>query len=133
MTEKLELYKCNICGNITQIMIEGAGELYCCGEPMELLIPQTENNNKELKEKHTPEIEFFENKRFITLKKHPMEEEHYIQFIETYSNDKSKVLIKFLKPQEKAELDITYFDENIKSLEYCNIHGLWGNKENQLN
>ena len=75
MTGKLELYKCNICGNIVQVLIEGAGELYCCGEPMELLSAQVDDNRDGLGEKHTPEIEVYEDKKCITLKKHPMQKE----------------------------------------------------------
>lgn len=129
MTEKLELYKCNICGNMVQVLIEGAGELYCCGEPMELLSAQVDDNRDGLGEKHTPEIEVYEDKKCITLKKHPMQKEHYIQFIEAYPKDKSKLYIKFLEPNEKPELDITHFEENIVALEHCNIHGLWKNRD----
>ena len=56
MTEKLELYKCNICGNLIQVLIPGIGELVCCGQPMEKLISKT-NENNELSEKHVPIIE----------------------------------------------------------------------------
>ena len=37
MTERLELYKCNICGNLVEVILPGVGELVCCGEPMEYL------------------------------------------------------------------------------------------------
>ena len=124
MTEKLELYKCNICGNIVQVLLNGMGELVCCGEKMEHLIPHEEDNS-ELTEKHKPEIVQNEGKRFVTLKYHPMVPEHYIQFIEVYPKDKSRLYLKYLKPNELAEFDITHFEENIEALEYCNIHGLW--------
>ena len=126
MTEKLELYKCHICGNLTQIILNGAGELVCCGEKMELLIPHS-NENNELSEKHVPEIEQHENKRFVKLKYHPMIPEHYIQFIEVYTKDKSRLYLKYLNPNESADFDITHFEENIDALEHCNIHGLWRN------
>lgn len=124
MTEKLELYKCNICGNIVQVLLNGMGELVCCGEKMEHLVPHEEDNS-ELTEKHKPEIVQNEGKRFVTLKYHPMVPEHYIQFIEVYPKDKSRLYLKYLKPNELAEFDITHFEENIEALEYCNIHGLW--------
>ena len=124
MTEKLELYKCNICGNIIQVLLNGMGELVCCGEKMEHLIPHEEDNS-ELTEKHKPEIVQNEGKRFVTLKYHPMVPEHYIQFIEVYPKDKSRLYLKYLKPNELAEFDITHFEGNIEALEYCNIHGLW--------
>ncbi len=126
MTEKLEIYKCHICGNTVQVLLVGAGELVCCGENMEHLVPKTEDPNSELAEKHTPVIEEVEGKKLITLRKHPMVQEHYIQFIEVCNEDKSEVRIKFLNPNETAEFDITGF-EGIHAIELCNIHRLWRN------
>ena len=127
MTEKLEIYKCQACGNIVQVIISGIGELVCCGEAMQKLEANYENNN-ELGEKHVPVIEFSEGKRFVTLRNHPMTEEHYIQFIEVYPKDKSRLYLKYLNPNENAELEITHLEENIEALEHCNIHGLWRSK-----
>lgn len=129
MTEKLELYKCHICGNLVQVILSGYGELVCCGQPMEHLQPQEENNeNHELGEKHTPVIEQRDNERFVTLKYHPMIPEHYIQFIEVYPKNKSALHLKYLNPNETAEFNITAFEEDIEALEMCNIHGLWRGK-----
>ena len=127
MTEKLELYKCNICGNLVQVILNGMGDLVCCGKSMEHLIPHQEDNNQ-LAEKHTPMIESREDNRFVTLKYHPMIPEHYIQFIEVYPKDKSRMYLKYLNPNDVAEFDITHFEENIEAIEHCNIHGLWINK-----
>ena len=126
-TEKLQLYKCNVCGNLVQVILPGAGELVCCGEPMKLIEPNIEENN-ELTEKHTPVIESGEQGRFIRLKYHPMEQSHYIQFIEVYPKDKSTLHLKYLKPGDAAEFDITNFEEDIEAIELCNIHGLWRSK-----
>lgn len=126
MTEKLELYKCSICGNLVQVLLSGVGELVCCNQPMEKLCPKT-NEDNELSEKHIPVIEQENDKKFVRLTKHPMIPEHYIQFIEVFTKDKSKVYLKFLNPNEKAELEITNFEEDIEAIEYCNIHGLWRN------
>ena len=127
MTQKLELYKCHICGNVVQVLLNGIGELVCCGQAMENLIPK-ENEGDELAEKHFPTIESEDGTRYVRLKNHPMIPEHYIEFIEVYPKDKSKLYLKFLSPNEKAEFDITNFEENIEALELCNIHGLWRNK-----
>ena len=51
--------------------------------------------------------------------------EHYIQFIEAMTEDKSKIYLKYLNPNEKAEFEITNSEEKINAIEYCNIHGLW--------
>lgn len=126
MTEKLELYKCSICGNLIQVLLSGVGELVCCNQPMGKLCPKI-NEDNELSEKHIPVIEQENDKKFIRLTKHPMIPEHYIQFIEVFTKDKSKVYLKFLNPNDKAELEITNFEEDIDAIEYCNIHGLWRN------
>jgi superoxide reductase len=124
MTEKLEIYTCNICGNVVQVLLNGIGELVCCGETMEHLCPQFKED--ELGEKHVPEIIEENGKKLIQLKKHPMSEEHYIQFIEAISNDSNEIRLKYLHPNQIAEFDITNFDSS-KAIELCNIHKLWRN------
>ena len=127
MTEKLELYKCSICGNLVQVLLSGTGELVCCNQPMEKLCPKV-NKENELSEKHIPVIELENDKKFVRLTKHPMIPEHYIQFIEVYSKDKKNLHLKFLEPNEAAEFDVTCFEDNLETLELCNIHGLWRGK-----
>lgn len=127
MTEKFDLYKCQVCGNLVQVLINGDGELVCCEQPMTHLTPRGETGN-ELAEKHTPEIVSEEDRRLVKLSMHPMSEEHYIQFIEVYSKDKKYLHLKFLAPNEQAEFDITGFECDVEALEHCNIHGLWRNK-----
>ena len=132
MTKKLEMYRCSICGNIAQVLKEGSGNLVCCGQEMELLVPQYEEN--ELGEKHVPVIEtesegcetgMCKRATKVKIKQHPMIQEHYIDFIEVYTKDKKEVRLKFFSPGEKPILDITDFYYDVNSLEYCNIHGLW--------
>ena len=135
MTEKLEFYYCKLCGNLVQVLEEGAGELVCCGENMEHLVPQYEEN--ELGEKHVPEIVtehegcetgMCREVKYVKLPHHPMTKEHYIQFIEAQSKDKKYLYLKFLQPDEKAEFDITNFEGESDAFEFCNIHGLWRGK-----
>ena len=127
MTEKFEMYKCQVCGNVVQVLLNGVGQLVCCEQPMTDMVPREESGN-ELAEKHTPVIEQEGDKRFVCLEMHPMTEEHYIQFIEIYSKDKKYLHLKFLEPSEKAKFDITNFDDDLETLELCNIHGLWRGK-----
>ncbi len=127
-TEKLQLYKCNICGNLVQVIEPGAGELVCCGEAMQLLAIQ--HDSSEMGEKHAPKIEFRENKKFVQVISHPMAMEHYIQFIEVYKKDKSELHLKYFKPNDVPEFDISYTDDDIEAVEHCNIHGLWGEDKN---
>lgn len=126
-TEKLQLYKCEICGNLVQVLISGAGELVCCSQPMKLLVPQ--HDSDELGEKHAPKIEIREDGKYVHVKTHPMEDEHYIQFIEIYPKDKSALYLKYFNPHQTPEFKITC-QEEVNALENCNIHGLWGEDNN---
>ena len=54
MTERLQVYKCEVCGNIVEVLHEGEGELVCCKQPMKLLV---ENTVDAAKEKHVPVVE----------------------------------------------------------------------------
>ncbi len=129
MTKRLELYKCNVCGNLVEVVLAGYGELVCCGKPMELLVPKT--NEPEMGEKHIPV--FATNDRGelevrVGSTLHPMVDEHFIQFIQTVSDDEKYIERRYLTPED---LPIMYLGENSeadKALEYCNIHGLWANE-----
>ena len=93
MSERLALYKCEVCGNLVQVLLSGGGELVCCGKPMTYLNPQ-DKSDEMLEEKHVPIFIHDESgKEFIQVGStlHPMSEEHYIQFIETISEDKNKI------------------------------------------
>lgn len=135
MSIKLGLYKCKVCGNVVQTLISGEGELVCCGEEMEFLETQYEEN--ELGEKHVPEI-FTTHEgcetgtcsevNYVSVRKHPMTNEHYIQFIEVINPDKSEIHLKFFKPNETAEYKVANFNDDFTAIELCNIHGLWKNK-----
>ena len=123
MTIKLQIYKCNICGNLVQVLQEGDGNLVCCGEEMKLMGIQYDTT--ELGEKHTPKVELKDGKKFVNVIGHPMTDEHYIQFMETFSRDKNELHLKFFKPNEVPEME-SKLDGDFNSIEYCNIHHLWG-------
>jgi len=122
MTVQKQIYRCNICGNIVEVLHAGAGQLVCCGQPMELL---EENTVDASKEKHVPVVEKTKNgiKVKVGSVPHPMEEEHYIEWIEVIAD--SAVYRKFLKPADEPEADFDIKAENIEAREYCNLHGLW--------
>lgn len=124
MTELMQIYKCNACGNIIEILSPGVGALVCCEKEMELLQEQTD----EMKiEKHKPVITVKGETKTIRVGSipHPMEEEHYIMFIEAISPDKKYLKRKYLKPHEAAEMEIKCIHSEITARELCNIHGLW--------
>ena len=122
MTEKLQIYKCEICGNIVEMLHAGAGELVCCGQAMKHF---AENTVDAAKEKHVPVIEKAGND--VTVKvgnvAHPMEEKHYIEWVELVGGDKA--YRQFLNPGEAPEATFSIDAENVTAREYCNIHGLW--------
>ena len=122
MTELNEVYKCNICGNIVEMVHEGKGELVCCGQPMELKKPN--DGPEEYGEKHIPVIEKTETgvKVKIGSVAHPMEEDHFIEWIEVIAD--GKVYKKFLKPGIPAEAEFCITGD-VKARMYCNKHGLW--------
>lgn len=122
MTELNQIYKCVKCGNIVEVVHKGAGSLVCCGEPMELLVEKTQDEGYE---KHVPVIEKTEKgvKVKIGSVPHPMEESHYIEWIEVIADGKS--YREFLKPGDQPEAEFCVEAENIIAREYCNLHGLW--------
>jgi len=125
MTELNQIYKCNICGNIIEVIHTGVGQLVCCGQPMELLTEKTEDVGLE---KHVPIIEKVGDKVKVKVGSvpHPMEQKHYIEWIEMTAD--GKTCRKFLKPEDKPEAEFEITAEKIEAREYCNIHGLWKTK-----
>lgn len=123
MTEKLQIYKCEICGNIVEMLHAGEGELVCCGAPMKLF---QENTVDAAKEKHIPVIEKIEGGFRIKVGSvaHPMEDKHYIEWIEVITED-GRVYRQFLHPGEKPEAVFKVDASKITAREYCNLHGLW--------
>ena len=122
MTEKLQVYKCDVCGNIIELLHTGVGELVCCGQPMTL---QTENTVDASKEKHVPVIEKVAGGYKVKVGgvPHPMEEKHYIEWIELIVGDKA--YRQFLKPGDAPEAFFAVDAPQVSAREYCNIHGLW--------
>jgi len=122
MTQRLEVYKCDICGNIVEVLHEGAGELVCCGQPMKLF---TANTVDATKEKHVPVITPVSGgfKVAVGGVAHPMEEKHYIEWIELLAD--GKAYRQFLKPGDKPEATFMVAAQSVSAREYCNLHGLW--------
>ena len=124
MTQLNQIYKCSICGNIVEVTHTGAGELVCCGQPMDLLSAKKDDEGKE---KHVPVVEKNENlvKIKIGAEPHPMIDEHYIELIEVISD--GKIYRKLLKPGDVPQAEFNITSKNITVRCYCNVHGLWSN------
>ena len=122
MTELNEIYKCEICGNIVQMLHAGPGELVCCGQPMDLLEEKTADMALE---KHVPVIERDGDliKIYVGSTLHPMEENHHIEWIELIADGRRQR--KYLKPGDPPEALFLCRGETLSAREYCNLHGLW--------
>ncbi len=122
MTELKQVYKCNLCGNIVEVVHAGDGEPVCCGQPMELLSEKTEGAGEE---KHIPVIE--KTGAGVVVKvgtvPHVMEDKHYIEWIELIADN--TVYRKYLQPGDKAEAAFAVEAAELTAREYCNLHGLW--------
>jgi superoxide reductase len=121
MTEKLQIYKCEVCGNMVEMIHTGMGELVCCGKPMKLFV---ENTVDAAKEKHLPVKEAVEGGLMVKVGSvaHPMEEKHYIEWIEIVAE--GKAYRQFLEPGQAPEA-LFAVKGDFTAREYCNLHGLW--------
>jgi superoxide reductase len=125
MTKLFEVYKCDVCGNIVKVVHASGGTLVCCGKPMAL---QQEKTADQGKEKHVPVLEKSATGILMNVGSvpHPMEEKHFIEWIEVRSGN--AVYSKGLKAGEKPEAEFCIPDTNAKARAYCNVHGLWTNR-----
>jgi superoxide reductase len=122
MTERLQVYKCEVCGNIVEMLHDGKGELICCGQPMKLF---KENSTDAVVEKHVPVISKTSDGFSVKVGSitHPMEESHYIEWIEIVDGDIA--YRQFLNPGQSPQAEFCIDSNKIIAREYCNLHGLW--------
>ena len=125
MTQLNEIYKCNVCGNIVEMVHAGKGQLVCCGQPMQLMQANTVDASKE---KHVPVVEKVEGGFLVKIgsEPHPMTPEHYIEWIELMKGDEV-VVRKMLKPGDAPEFKFCCRADKVNARAYCNLHGLWKN------
>ena len=122
MAKRLDIYKCDFCGNVVELVHGGADALVCCNEPMKKLDEQTADQSTE---KHVPVIEKIDGGYKVTVgsTRHPMEEKHYIEWIELLAGDKA--YRQFLNPGDAPEAVFHVDADAVTAREYCNVHGLW--------
>jgi len=121
-TERLQVYKCQVCGNIVEVVHTGVGTLVCCNQPMTLL---KEGVTDAAVEKHVPVVEKVDDGFKVKVGEvaHPMEEKHYIEWIEVIAD--GKAYRQFLEPGDTPEATFNIDTEKVVAREYCNVHGLW--------
>ena len=117
-----QIYKCDICGNIVEVLHVGGGELVCCGQPMKLLEEKLSDAGQE---KHVPVIGPAADEVRVKVGSvpHPMEKEHYIEWVEVISGGDS--CRHFLEPGDKPEAGFGIKGKKLAAREYCSVHGLW--------
>lgn len=122
MVAKLEVYKCGVCGNMTEVMLVGGGTLACCNQPMEHM---AENTVDAAQEKHVPVIEMVDGGVKVKVGEvaHPMTDDHYIAWIEVMVD--GAAYTQFLNPGDAPEAFFKVSGNQITAREYCNLHGLW--------
>ena len=124
MAERFEVYKCEVCGNIVEVLHGSFGELVCCGKPMVKLDEKTADTSTE---KHVPFVKREGNKYIVKVGEntaHPMEEKHFIEWIELTVD--GTVYKQFLKPGDAPEAVFEVAEgKEVSAREFCNIHGLW--------
>jgi len=122
MTEQMQIYRCEVCGNVVEVLHAGTGTLVCCEQPMRLYEP---NTTDAAVEKHVPSVE--QTKEGVNVNvgsvAHPMEERHYIEWIEVIAD--GEVFRKFLRPGDTPKANFNIKADKITARAYCNIHGLW--------
>jgi superoxide reductase len=130
MAERMQVFKCEVCGNVVEVFHSGVGQLVCCDQPMKLMEEQTADWKTE---KHVPVVDREDEtiKVVVGSTPHPMTEEHHIEWIEI-ADDTGRVYRKHLNPGDSPEAIFLMSDISAKGLyarEYCNIHGLWSMKQ----
>ena len=122
MTRRSQVYKCMVCGNIVEVLHAAAGELVCCNQPMALL---EENTTDAATEKYVPEVASVDGATRVTVGSvaHPMEQEHYIEWIELLVGD--RLFRTYLNPGDSPTEVFNVAAEGVVAREYCNLHGLW--------
>ena len=122
MVEARDVYVCEICGNIVEVLTGGGNTLVCCGSEMVL---QKENTVDAAKEKHVPVVTIDGNKMTVQVGStlHPMAPEHFIEWIEVFEGDKLQRVV--LKPGDEPKAEFCTKGGNSTVRAYCNLHGLW--------
>ena len=122
MATRNEVYKCREGGMVVEVLCDGDGEPQCHGQPLKLL---AENTVDAAREKHVPVIEKVDGgfKVKVGDVPHPMEDKHWIVWIEVMAD--GKLYRQYLDPGDAPEATFPIQADQVVAREYCNLHGLW--------
>ena len=117
-----QIFKCELCGNIVEVVNVGGGELVCCGQAMTLMDEKTADSSTE---KHVPVIEKTASGYKVTVGStlHPMTDDHWIQWIELLAD--GKAYRQYLNPGDQPVAEFCVEAKSVGAREFCNLHGLW--------
>lgn len=126
MANHLDIYKCATCGNIVEVLHAGPGAITCCGAVMPL---QAENTVDASREKHLPLAERAGDSVVVRVGSipHPMEEAHYIEWIEVIAD--GRVHRQQLQPGQAPAASFPMSSSRFTVRAYCNLHGQWAKQE----
>ncbi len=121
-SETMQVFHCGTCGATVEVLNGGIGTLVCCNIPMRRL---EENTTDAAQEKHVPVVEKTDEGLKVTVGSipHPMEENHYIEWIELIAD--GKVCRRTLKPGDAPEAVFRRPGDEMTVRALCNLHGLW--------
>jgi superoxide reductase len=122
MTERLQVYKCEVCGNMVEVIHAGQGQLVCCGQPMKHM---AENTVDAAREKHVPVVEKAGGGFLVKVGSvaHPMEDKHHIEWVQILADGTAYRI--FLSPGDQPQASFEVSADKVTAREYCNLHGLW--------
>lgn len=124
--KQLKIFKCEICGNIVVKLVDSGINVFCCGQPMTEIKPNTQDAATE---KHVPVVNGSGQEVIVKVGEvaHPMAKEHFISHIILLTS--GGVQIRELAPNmlPQAEFAVQDDEKVIKAYSLCNLHGLWSN------
>ncbi len=120
----MKYFKCNVCGNLVGLVIDGGGDLVCCGELMEKLVEKTKDEGNE---KHLPVVTQEGSNIIVKVgeESHPMTDAHYICFIVIKYNNKTQKVELSPNDLPSASFEVSEDFDEMEVYEYCSVHGLW--------
>jgi len=122
MANRKEVHKCEVCGNIVDVLHGGAGERVCCGHPIKLTKESTTDvargRNVSVVEKVAGGV-----KVNIESVAHPMDEKHYFEWIANIAD--GQVYRQFCAPCQAPAAMLSKAVTNDAAREYSNLLDRW--------